>query len=196
MVPRLFAMLHTGQPLTIAHTTIREVRIRRMCIFGGKGFVMKKSHLTYSLRCLKDVELDYCIIDGKNNEIVDKWWSLFSGYGAKASWKTKRMYWHSFSFGCMPSLSQREAVRAYELELMKKEIYLFSSERKIDVIKFFKKIPNELLDKLIKDINRFLDLYIIDTEFHWTFVRTHEESVGIGPFYSRADWKNKSCKLE
>jgi hypothetical protein len=138
----------------------------------------------------EDLSLGGRQITGKEALIlVDRWWSSFAGVDAKSSWKKARLYWHSFSFGCMPSLSGDAATKAFAAESQKQDVYLFSGEVKPTVLELSKRrVTDSTLNQLIATDRSVIDLYVVDVGFRWTFVRTHEECTGLGPFYSRADW--------
>jgi hypothetical protein len=85
--------------------------------------------------------------------------------------------WHIFSYKKRQCLIGEEAEGAFENE-EKKSCYIFyqNSEEAL-----------ALEDATAFDINDLLgeaDIYIVDKEFRWTFIQTHEKG-WIGPFFCR-----------
>ncbi|MEK5079982.1 DUF4275 family protein [Solibacillus sp. FSL W7-1436] len=83
--------------------------------------------------------------------------------------------WHLFSYKMIPHLSQNKAEEA------------FNSIKKTECYIFYEHLPEvfyvEHADSLkVEDLLEEEDLYIVDKNFTWTYVVTHEES--CGPYFT------------
>ncbi len=97
--------------------------------------------------------------------------------------------WHIFTWG---------EVRCLEGEAAKKA---FDSENYTYAVKFHNGYTDQNGKTLIDDVSSILktsakeideewenncsDIYIVDKDFKWTYVKTHEDSGGIGPFFCK-----------
>lgn len=83
--------------------------------------------------------------------------------------------WHLFSYKMIPHLSQIKAEEAFN-SLKKTECYIFY-EHFPEV--FYVEDANSLK---AEDLLEEEDIYIVDKNFTWTYVVTHEES--CGPYFT------------
>ncbi len=85
-----------------------------------------------------------------------------------------------FSYGVTPHLEGDAATTEYETEGPGK-FYVFVEA--MPAVDGFECSAANMPDLGALD---GLDIYVVDVNFSWTFVRTHEER--IGPFFSRREW--------
>ncbi|WP_301335702.1 DUF4275 family protein [Bacillus sp. FJAT-27445] len=87
--------------------------------------------------------------------------------------------WHLFSFKKKDCLEGGEAEKAFQ-NVPKSECFIFFQNS--DHAFLLEDASMLHIDDLSDETG--LDVYIVDKEFHWTFVRTHETG-WCGPFFCR-----------
>ena len=90
--------------------------------------------------------------------------------------------WHLFSYEKRDCLKGKEAEQA------------FNSQMKDTCYVFYQHVDNALIleGAITLDVNDLLnesDVYIVDKEFTWTYVKTHETGL-CGPYFCRRDTKH------
>ncbi|MEK4229316.1 DUF4275 family protein [Solibacillus sp. FSL H8-0538] len=114
---------------------------------------------------------------GEGDDIKGHWEAAFTS-GISED-KKKEIYlaqflWHVFSYEEVPCLQREDAMAALD-ELTKTEFYVFYQNRPL-VTKF------EHADKVKAiDFKDQQDIYIVDVNFNWTYVNTHEDQ--CGPYF-------------
>lgn len=92
--------------------------------------------------------------------------------------------WHLFSYEKRDCFQGQEAEEAFNNE-QKNACYIFYQHTNDALIL-------ENADALnANDLKEEYDIYVVDKEFNWTFVKTHETE-WCGPYFSRQEKKNKS----
>lgn len=121
-----------------------------------------------------------------NNELINKW---LSSFGEGADEDVIKEYvtapynhlWHLFTWGEVPCLEGDEAREAFD-KLQYTEAIRFCNGKfcNIDNISVVGKVSAKELDE-----DETADVYIVATDFSWTYVRTHERDKwsGCGPFF-------------
>ena len=119
---------------------------------------------------------------GKREELRKQWEEAFAKHLSKS--QKRKIYlhqhlWHIFSYNKLSCLEEQKARDA------------FNREEKNGCYIFYRDTQNVLLlgnarslraEDLIKDVDDFLeDVYVVDTDFTWTYVLTHEEY--CGPYF-------------
>lgn len=93
--------------------------------------------------------------------------------------------WHVFSYEVKDNQTGENAIHRFD-EVNKDSIYLFYQFRdKGYLIEKDSDLSNVDLDNFIDGFEE-MDLYIVDTQFKWTYVKTHEEP-HIGPFFAECN---------
>jgi hypothetical protein len=114
---------------------------------------------------------------GKGKELRDKWERFFArgmDISAKAEIHMEQYLWHLFSYEKLPCLMNEDAEKGFH-ELEKRECYIFYQGR--EQVLF---VSNGT--KLTADIlRREQDVYVVDSDFEWTYVNTHEAD--LGPYF-------------
>ncbi len=93
--------------------------------------------------------------------------------------------WHCFSYDKVPHFKSKQAKTEYDNQTNNGMLLFFKCYEE-DVVIY---IPeSELLSrshlKTIRNIFPFIDVYVLDKNYEWTFVLTHEDS--LGPYFTYA----------
>jgi hypothetical protein len=88
--------------------------------------------------------------------------------------------WHLFSYEKKDCLTEEQAEKAFNNET-KKYCYVFYQH--LDYALILENASMFTADDLLNEN----DIYIVDKEFNWTFVKTHETE--CGPYFSRKSGK-------
>ena len=135
---------------------------------------------------LFDKNINFKVADNLE-EIKNKWIEVFAGHLTKK--ERRKIYmnqylWHIFSYEKMPCLEGTKARNAFD-ELKEKEYYIFYEDWVYDCdLSEYKGKTFEILngDKInAKNFNKDKDIYIVDKNFKWTYVKTHESY--CGPYF-------------
>lgn len=86
--------------------------------------------------------------------------------------------WHLFSYGKKECLKEAQAIQAFHYEV-KNICYVFYQHGD-DAF-----ILENASGVTFKDLLNEEDVYVVDRDFNWTFVKTHESM--CGPYFSRND---------
>ena len=109
-----------------------------------------------------------------------KWKDIFANHLSKE--ERDEIYldyflWHLFSYEKREYLELDKAREAFN-SLKKGEIYIFSQHLdNLFIVKNGEELKAESLQKLIGYIDS--DIYIVDKDFSWTYLTTHEEDCGL-----------------
>lgn len=94
--------------------------------------------------------------------------------------------WHAFSYDLVYALERDEARRAYAAERVSSFYALPNLAEGTGYRCEAKQFPNI----------RWVDTYITPIDFSWTMVFTHEEEMGVGPFFTRGEWSSRPTRGE
>ena len=132
----------------------------------------------------------------EHNEIIEKYINTF--FGNLSAREKKEIHfdqymWHAFSYEKIKCIDGEEAIREFA-KMDKNEVYIFL-EHEYKVWKE-KDLTLKSLFKLLNDIekNMAYDCYVVDKDFTWTFITTHETEYDegiyhyIGPFFKKVDY--------
>lgn len=95
-------------------------------------------------------------------------------------WKHREFDWHVFSFEFARALNGDDAMAAYEAEQPVAALVIPESERLEAVRLEARSLPNF---RAFRE-----DVIVFPESLEWTMVFTHEESLGLGPYFSRREW--------
>lgn len=110
-------------------------------------------------------------------EVCREWLQRFAARVRRqeGSWVFKGFKWHGFSYGIETCLAGESALRAYQST--KGRFFLFDENESFG---FLCKTPFPVRP----DLSQFrTDIYLVDSDFSWTMVFTHEQPE-IGPFFA------------
>ena len=143
---------------------------------------------------------DYIIISSKHVEeiyskklkyIMDNWRKKYhSTFYATCKLKHYSCYWHIFAKETAKSYRLDKADRMF-VKANKEHVYVVSTNVKLPFLVCDNlNINNE---KAVIDLKKSLfcnmayaDIYIFDENYKWTYVITHDEYDGVGPYYAEA----------
>ena len=113
-------------------------------------------------------------------ELMQRWREVYSAglHAATGRWRRGEFDWHVFSFGDARSLNGEAAREAYRAE----------SPRGIIVAPEDYRLPAFRLETERLPEFAGTDVYVFPESLRWTMAFTHEESSGLGPYFSRAEW--------
>ncbi len=110
------------------------------------------------------------------------WRHVFAAalHQATGRWKHDQFEWHVFSFEFAQAYCGERALAAYQAE----------RARNLVVCPEFATLPAvRLVGATLPDFRRdHADVYIWPEDLNWTMAFTHEESLGLGPYYCRREW--------
>ena len=126
----------------------------------------------------------------------DKYISVFF---KKLSQETKKniyfdeFMWHAFSYDAVSNLKYGDAIKEFK-KRDKNDVYIFFQES--DKILEKKDLAYSELLRIWGKSDKELDCYVVDKNFEWTFVLTHEtldseDDYYIGPFFTSINMINK-----
>ncbi|WP_010497201.1 DUF4275 family protein [Paenibacillus elgii] len=90
--------------------------------------------------------------------------------------------WHLFSYQMKDCLTKDEAQTAFN-NVPKNSCYVFYQNSDYALILENASMVNA------EDFTNETDIYVVDTEFNWTYVKTHETG-WCGPYFSQKDCKD------
>lgn len=119
----------------------------------------------------------------KGQTLRRRWEGKFAGWidpSTKASVYLDEFLWHVFSYEKLPCSTSAEATIAFENE-PKRSCYVFYQDR--DIVLLLDNCDGLTANDLVGE----RDVYIVDTEFTWTYVQTHESD--CGPYFYKASFR-------
>ena len=104
--------------------------------------------------------------------------------------------WHAFSNKLIPSLEGKDAIHEFKNKTVNDVYIIFQYN---DIVLERKNLTYESLLIIMEEVG-YWDCYVIDKNFTWTFVMTHETiynkkvffKKGINPFYIGPFFANKT----
>lgn len=116
----------------------------------------------------------------KGEELRHRWEREFTkgiSRSVKSSIYFNEYLWHVFSYQKLPGFTNNEAVNAFENE-QKHDCYVFY--QRSDAAYFLDNAEGLTAGDFINE----QDVYIVDTGFKWTYVKTHESD--CGPYFYKS----------
>ena len=99
---------------------------------------------------------------------------------ATGRWKHGKFEWHVFSYGYARALNRERAAQAYATEKPIALIVCPESQRIPAVRLTGGRLPDFRAEGD--------DVYVWAEDLTWTMAFTHEESMGLGPYFCRQEW--------
>lgn len=84
--------------------------------------------------------------------------------------------WHSFSYGILNAKQKGKARQSFN-QIKKESVYVFNQNKDETFL------ISDAQDLKAADFDFEEDVYIVDVDFRWTYVKTHE--ICCGPYYYR-----------
>lgn len=147
-----------------------------------------------AIKYLKSKNVKYSIIDIEQKEIEKKWEQEFLSSMTKEEKTECYIYdneygagflWHGFSYEMVDCKEGNEASKLFN-SIDKTEIILFFKDYyKIVLIKNCEAIDAVFIEDLWYELRKkhLIDIFVVDVEFKWTYVITHEYK-SIPPFFA------------
>lgn len=113
-------------------------------------------------------------------QLLQLWREVYAAqvHEATGSWKLGQFEWHIFNTNYVRSLRGGRAVMAY-LEQHAQTVIVCPEEPSLPAVR---------LTHGRRPSFPGYDVYIWPEDLAWTMAFTHEESMGLGPYFSRRDW--------
>jgi hypothetical protein len=133
-------------------------------------------------------ELDRCGERGepltrkRRGDLLQQWRQVFAAplYKKTGKWKHGQFEWHVFSFKYTRALNGGRAEEAYR------------QERPGRLIVIPEDVAFPAYELTVRQVPNFSalcsDVYVWPPDHAWTMAFTHEESDGVGPYFSRREW--------
>jgi hypothetical protein len=129
---------------------------------------------------------------GGSQEILDRkkrwhwmqrWREVYASalHAATGSWKLGKFDWHVFSHPYARALNGQKAMLAYEEERPK--VLLICPE--YEVLPAVRLLVAKRKPSFRQESG---DVYVFPEDLSWTVAFTHEESLELGPYFSRREW--------
>jgi len=115
---------------------------------------------------------------GQEQALKENWVSTFTGHlgeDIKAKIYFDQFFWHAFSYKKINCLENEAAAQAFN-ETDKKTCYIFYQNWGLQY-----KLENAS-EIIAADFDNEQDVYIVDEDFTWTYIHTHESPL-CGPYY-------------
>lgn len=125
----------------------------------------------------------------ETNQLCEKWFKKFvpndkQKEARKVCFDTGRLInhlWHTFSFEWLPCLESNAAREAFDNIDKGGSIYILQQHVVgKQHVAYYIESPIQLKSTDFDDID---DIYIFDKDFSFTYVHTHEDSMGLGPYF-------------
>jgi hypothetical protein len=118
----------------------------------------------------------------ERHDALQHWRGTYAAglHAMTGSWQHQGYDWHLFSFEYVRALKHHRAVEAYLAQRSEDILVVPESERRQAV-----RIKGGNLPELRAILDDFL---VWPTDLEWTMAFTHEESIGLGPYFTRREW--------
>jgi predicted nucleic acid-binding protein len=134
------------------------------------------------IKLLKEKGILVSKLKNKQNELRKKWEEKFTNTLSKS--QKRKIYfhqhlWHVFSYKKLPCLEEELAAEAFGK--IKKDIcYIFYQDNE-DVL-LLENARSLKAEDIIHEIDCYIDdVYVMDKDFSWTYIHTHEQF--CGPYF-------------
>jgi hypothetical protein len=115
-------------------------------------------------------------------DLLRGWRQVYAAglFAATGRWSRGGLEWHVFSFGHARALCGEPAIQAYEAE-RPPSVIVYPQSRRLPAVRLIGGAqPN------FRPVHA--DVLVWPEDLAWTLAFTHEESLGLGPYFSRRDW--------
>lgn len=134
------------------------------------------------INLLKDKGIIVTVFTNKGRDFRKQWAESFAKDISKH--EKRQIYfhqflWHVFSNNVLSCLKRQKAKSAFDNKV-KDECYIFYQEN--DNVLLLQNIEDLQSENIINEINDYInDVYVVDKDFTWTYILTHEED--LGPYF-------------
>lgn len=131
---------------------------------------------------LKDKGICVIELNNKKNDLIKRWGESFVKdihINQKRHIDYRRFMWHVFSNNVLSSKKGQSARKAFN-RVKKDECYIFYQE--FNHALMLENASRLTSEDIINEYEGYIcDVYVVDKDFTWTFIVTHEED--YGPYY-------------
>ncbi|MBT2696634.1 DUF4275 family protein [Bacillus sp. ISL-40] len=133
---------------------------------------------------LKDSKIGVFDLNNKGQELQKQWGEVFArelSKNQKRQIHYGQFMWHVFSYELLPCKKGQRARDAFDL-VSKDECYIFYQNNQNALL--IEKAASLKSNHIINEIDGYIhDVYVVDKDFSWTYILTHEEN--CGPYFYR-----------
>jgi Domain of unknown function (DUF4275) len=127
-------------------------------------------------------------LENKGEELLEQWEEAFAKHlskSQKGKIRFNQYLWHVFSFKKIKCLEGQDAIDAFN-KLKKNVCYIFyqDDENALMIENANKLKAEDITNKKEEYID---DVYVVDKDFTWTYIYTHEEI--CGPYFYKTNEK-------
>ncbi|KGX92310.1 ATP synthase F1 subunit delta [Pontibacillus halophilus JSM 076056 = DSM 19796] len=136
----------------------------------------------------KGIPVSTCTYRGK--ELRQRWEEAFAhtlSLSQKRNIKLHQYLWHVFSWRKFPCKEGQQAMTAFN-QVHKNACYLFYQGDEDTLL--IRNATNLKAADVINNVDGYMDdVYVVDVDFKWTYVVTHEPD--CGPYFFQSNWKTE-----
>ena len=125
-------------------------------------------------------------LKNKRNELRSQWEEVFTKQLSNS--QKRKIYfhqhlWHVFSYNKLPCLEGQKARETFDKK--KKDVcYIFYQDN--EYVLLLENAKGLMAKDIINEINGYInDVYVVDKDFLWTYIHTHEYF--CGPYFYQPD---------
>lgn len=137
----------------------------------------------------------FCLSSEYSDWMIHRWLSVFGKTVTDEVMKEHvleegNFLWHIFTWGEVTSLKGKDATTALERQDYDTAYIFFGGFYNENAVELglVGTVKKSIAIELISDE----DVYIVDPEFEWTYVQTHENT--CGPYFTRMEWEKEEAK--
>ena len=114
--------------------------------------------------------------------VLQQWREVFAApyYQVSGKWKLDGFEWHVFSFNHTPAITGDEAINSYKTSV-RTRFFVVPEDPRLEAYSCESGEWPSFRQTLC-------DIYVWPQNLSWTVAFTHEESLGLGPYFSRREW--------
>jgi hypothetical protein len=131
------------------------------------------------------------VIDKRERmRLIQAWRECYAAplHSARGIWKLDNYEWHVFSFAYTRAINGLKAYVEYQRQVA--DVLIVCPEQaKLPAVRI---VGGRLPD--FRPVGG--DVYVWPHDLQWTMAFTHEESMGLGPYFSRSDWVVETSGVE
>jgi hypothetical protein len=158
------------------------VLTKQFCLKFAESEVVKMEQINL----LKSKGILVTELMNKREELRQQWEEAFVKHLSKSQKRKINFYqhlWHVFSYNKISCLEKQGARDAFN-KVKKNGCYFFYHDN--ENVLLLENAKSLKADHIIKDVDGFLeDVYVVNTDFTWTYVFTHEEY--CGPYFYQSN---------
>jgi Domain of unknown function (DUF4275) len=119
---------------------------------------------------------------GERRASLQQWREVFAAglHAATGFWTFRGYEWHIFSYDYAQALNGLPAMEEY-LRETPQEFFVIPEDELFNAFR--------IVGGMLPDLRPVMDDVVVwPANLDWTMAFTHEESIGLGPYFSRREW--------